>query len=117
MKPLKNAGRSAPLNQTICKEHNSYWSSYWENCGNAIDANLLVGKSKEEKKKITADKCCKEMVCRGRDAWLKENNLYSCNHTDAKEPTSPRFGAKKEGYFDENENAKTNAKKLYMGVY
>ena len=51
MKPLKNAGSSAPLNQTICKEHNSYWSSYWENCGNAIDANLLVGKSKEEKKK------------------------------------------------------------------
>ena len=117
MKPLKNTGSSAPLKQTICNNHNSYWSSYWENCENSINANLLKGLTKEQIKKITADKCCKEMVCRGRDKWLKEHNLYSCNHTDAKETAGPRFGAKKEGYVDENENAKTNAKKLYMGVY
>jgi hypothetical protein len=55
------------------------------------------------------------MVCRGRDEWLKKNNLYSCNHTDVKEPNSPHFGAKKEGNFDQN--AKTNTKKLSMGIY
>jgi hypothetical protein len=115
MNSLKNTGSSAPLKQTNCFKHNSYWLNFWENCGDSIDANLLKGKNKEQIKKMTADKCCKEMVCRGRDEWLKENNLYSCKHTDVQEPNRPHFGAKKEGDFDQNENA--NAKRFYMGIY
>jgi hypothetical protein len=116
MSSLKNTGSAAPLKQTDCFKHNSYWLNFWENCGDSIDANLLKGKNKEQIKKMTADKCCKEMVCRGRDQWLKENNLYSCKHTDVQEPNSPHFGAKKEGNFDQNENAKKITKRLYMGI-
>jgi len=75
---LKNTGISAPLQQTDCFQHNDWWLSYWKNCGN-------------EEGKIKADKCCSNMVCRGRDEWLRKNNLYSCTHTDPIEPSG--FGA------------------------
>ena len=51
MNSLKNIGSSAPLNQTNCFKHNSYWLNFWENCGDSIDANLLKGLNKEQIKK------------------------------------------------------------------
>jgi hypothetical protein len=85
---LKNTGISAPLQQTDCFQHNDWWLSYWKNCENGINTE---GKDAYQIKKIKADKCCSNMVCRGRDEWLIKNNLYSCTHTDPKEPSG--FGA------------------------
>ena len=115
---LKNTGSSAPLQQSDCFAHNNYWLDYWKTCEYSIDANLLKGKSKEQIKKIVADNCCMQMVCLRRDEWLQKNNLYSCKHTDAAEPTSPHFGAKKEGNNYENEQklAFAKAKRKYMGI-
>jgi len=114
---LRNTGSSAPLQQSDCFAHNNYWLDYWKSCEDSIDANLLKNKTKNQIKKIVADNCCKQMVCRGRDEWLQKNNLYSCKHTDPEEPNFPHFAVKEEGNDEINQTlAFAIAKRMYMGI-